>query len=209
VVWEGWHREVSPYPDLRRILPVPVGAGERLFSEPTTAVRRRHRKGAPRPALIDLLPGKPPEDKLDGGEGDEGGQGFREVLQVLAETPVGPSHEKVRSATQRRGRTTKPFWSLRLTICMRSRDTFATAVVNLPGIAPAIDADQVESREALADLAEDQAGPVAVLDRGGVYDDPHRQPLAVDQGVDLGVLYLLAGVVTHLVIVTAPLFRPI
>jgi hypothetical protein len=24
VVWEGWHREVSPYPDLRRIA---VGAG--------------------------------------------------------------------------------------------------------------------------------------------------------------------------------------
>jgi hypothetical protein len=27
----------------RRILPVPVGAGERPFSEPTTAVRRRQR----------------------------------------------------------------------------------------------------------------------------------------------------------------------
>src|SRR6266446_4939337 len=44
--------------------------------------------GAPRPALVDLLPDRPPEGKLDGGEGHEGGQGFREVLKVLGETPV-------------------------------------------------------------------------------------------------------------------------
>ena len=49
---------------------------------------------APRLALIDLLPGKltysakPHQGKLDGGKGDEGGQGFREVLKVLGETPV-------------------------------------------------------------------------------------------------------------------------
>jgi hypothetical protein len=94
-----------------------------------------------------------------------------------------------------------------LTICIRSRGTFATAVVNLPGIVAAIGPDRFEPREALADLAEDQPGPVAVLDRGGVYDYPHRQPLAVDQGVDLATLHPLAGVVTHLVVVTAPFFR--
>src|SRR5262249_8092391 len=39
-----------------------------------------------------------------------------------------PNHEKVRSTTQRRGRTTKPFLSSRrLTISMRSRGPFATA----------------------------------------------------------------------------------
>src|SRR5215471_16172858 len=35
-------------------------------------------------------------------------------------------------------------------------------------------------------------------------DDPHRQPFAVDQGVDFSALHLLAGVITHLVVFTAP-----
>jgi len=39
-----------------------------------------------------------------------------------------PNQEKVRSTTQRRGSTTKPFvLSLRLTIFRRSKGTFATA----------------------------------------------------------------------------------
>jgi hypothetical protein len=36
----------------------------------------------------DLRPGKPPEGKLDGGESNEGAQGFGKVLEVLGETPV-------------------------------------------------------------------------------------------------------------------------
>jgi hypothetical protein len=40
-----------------------------------------------------------------------------------------------------------------------------------------------------------------------VDDDLHRQPFAVDQGVDFAALHLLAGVVTHFVVFTAPLFR--
>ena len=43
-----------------------------------------------------------------------------------------------------------------------------------------------------------------MLNRGGVDNDPHRQPFGVDQAVDLAALYLFAGVVTHLVVVTAP-----
>ena len=35
-----------------------------------------------------LRPGKPPERKLDGGEGHEGGQGFGKVLEILGVTPV-------------------------------------------------------------------------------------------------------------------------
>ena len=70
---------------------------------------------------------------------------------------------------------------------------------NLPGVVAAISPDQFEPREAPAYLVEDQPGPVAVLDRGGVDHDPHRQPFAVDEGVDLAALHLLAGVVTHLV----------
>jgi hypothetical protein len=37
-----------------------------------------------------------------------------------------------------------------------------------------------------------------------VDDDLHRQPFAVDQGVDFAALHLLAGVVTHFVVFTAP-----
>ena len=39
VVGEGWHREVSPYPDPRRISPVAAHSGDRLLSEPTAATQ--------------------------------------------------------------------------------------------------------------------------------------------------------------------------
>jgi hypothetical protein len=46
----------------------------------------------------------------------------------LASRRLRPNQEKVRSTTQRRGRTTKPFTSsLYLTISMRSKGTFANA----------------------------------------------------------------------------------
>ena len=53
-------------------------------------------------------------------------------------------------------------------------------------------------------LVEDQPGHVKILDRGGVDDDPHRQPFAVDQGMDFAALYLLAGVVAHVLVITTP-----
>jgi hypothetical protein len=37
-----------------------------------------------------------------------------------------------------------------------------------------------------------------------VDDHPHRQPFAVNLGVDFAALHPLAGVVTHLVVGTAP-----
>src|SRR6516162_4053699 len=158
--------------------------------------------GAPRQALIDLLPGKPPEGKLDRGEGDEG---FREVLKVLGETPVasepggGAFHhpaarqgdEALHVVTPLDDRQAQPRH-----LCHRS--------VYLPGVVAAIGPDQLEPRETLAYLVEHQAGPVTILNGGRVDNDPHRQPLAVNQGVDLAALHLLAGVVTHLAVVIAP-----
>ena len=72
--------------------------------------------------------------------------------------------------------------------------------VNLPDVVAAISRDQFESGGAPADFVEDQADPVAVLDRSGVGDEPDPQRLAVDQGMDFSGLYLLAGVVTMPVI---------
>jgi hypothetical protein len=43
--------------------------------------------------------------------GNEGSQGFGKVFAVLARRRFRPNQEKVRSTTQRRGRTTKPFLS--------------------------------------------------------------------------------------------------
>jgi hypothetical protein len=60
-----------------------VGAGER-----PAAFAAGNGTGAPRQALIDPLLGKPPKDKLDGGEADDGGQDFREVLKVLGSMPI-------------------------------------------------------------------------------------------------------------------------
>jgi hypothetical protein len=64
---------------------------------------------------------------LDGGEGNEGGQGFGKVLEVLGKTPVTSEPGEGVLDTQRRGTTVKPFMSsLRLTISMRSSGTVAT-----------------------------------------------------------------------------------
>ena len=119
----------------------------------------------------------------------------------LARRRLRPNREKVRSTTQRRGKMTKPFTSsLRLTISVRSWRHLCHRSVNLPGVVAAIGPDQFEPREAPAYLVEDEPGPVAVLDRGRVDDDAHRQPFSVDQGVDFAALHLRAGVVTHLVV---------
>jgi len=102
------------------------------------------------------------------------------------------------------GKTTKPFTSsFRLDDRQAQPRHLCHRSVNLPGFVARRRPISVR-RKAPAYLVEDQPGPVAVLDRGGVHDDPHRQPFAVDQGVDLAALDLLAGVIAHLAVVTAP-----
>src|SRR6516164_6971433 len=72
---------------LRRIYVIPDRFGDGRLTDPTAAARRK-----PRPALSDprrgLRPGEPPEGKLDGSEGDKGGEGFSEVLEILGKPPV-------------------------------------------------------------------------------------------------------------------------
>ena len=124
--------------------------------------------------------------------------------KFLARRRLRPNQEKVRSTPSGAARRRSPhvlappddLQAQERHLCHRS--------INLPGVAAAIGPDQFEPREASAYLVEDQPGPVAVLDRGGVDDGPHRQSFAVDQGVDLAALDLLAGIVTYLAVVTAP-----
>jgi hypothetical protein len=63
----------------------------------------------------------------------------------------------------------------------------------LPDVAAAIGPDELEPWEAFTYLAEDQPGPVAVLDRRGMNNDPHREIFAIDQGLDFAAPHLLAG----------------
>ena len=72
--------------------------------------------------------GQPPESQLNGGERNEGAQGFGKVLEVLGEPTASPERDEGALDPQRRDRTTKPFISLlRLAISMRSSGLFATA----------------------------------------------------------------------------------
>jgi hypothetical protein len=115
------------------------------------------------------------------------------------------NQEKVRSTAQRRGKTTKPFMSsLRLTISRRSPRHLCRRRVNLPSVVATIRPGQVKPGESTTDCVGDQAGPVAILDFGRVDDDAHRQPFTVDQSVDFAALDPLAGVITHLAVVTVP-----
>jgi hypothetical protein len=94
----------------------------------------------------------------------------------LARRRFRPNQEKVRSTTQRHE-------ALHVVAPLDDRQAqprhLCHGCVNLPGVVAAIGPDQFEPREASAYLVEHQTGPVAVLDRGGMDDDPHRQPFAV------------------------------
>ena len=94
------------------------------------------------------------------GEGNEGGQGFGKVFEVLGETPV--ASESGESALDNPAarqddealHVVAPLDDLRAQrrhLCHRS--------VNLPGVVAAIGPDQFEPREAPAYLVEDEPGP--------------------------------------------------
>lgn len=146
-----------------------------------------------------------PEGELDGGQGDEGEQGVGEVLVVLGETPVaakpgeGALDDPATRQDDEAGHVVAPFDDLD-----PEGGNLGGGLIDLSGVVASVGPDQFEPWEAVADLIEHQAGTVAILDAGGVDDDPHRQPEGIDQGVDLAALHLLAGVVAHRAVVAAP-----
>ena len=89
VGWQG-DANLRHFARQRRILPVPMGPGERRLTEPTTAVRRWQLDQRDYPRLLTCALASPPEAGLDRGESDEGVQGFRKVLEILGKTPVAP-----------------------------------------------------------------------------------------------------------------------
>ena len=145
-----------------------------------------------------------PDGELDRGEGDEGEQGVGEVSSSLARRRFRPNQENVRSTTQRRGNTTKPVMSAVLDDLDPGGGDLGDGLIDLAGVVAAVRPDQLEPGEAGADLVENEGRAIAILEPGGVDDDTHGQFEGVDQGVDLAALYLLAGVVTHGVVFTAP-----
>src|SRR6516225_10088107 len=94
----------------------------------------------------------------------------------LARRRFRPNQEKVRSTTQRRGRTTKPFMS-----SLRLRFAFAAASTCHSLLPPSAQISSSQGKHRRI-LSRTKPGPVAVLDRGGVDHDPHWQPFAIDQG---------------------------
>ena len=129
----------------------------------------------------DLRPGKPPESKLNGAEGQRRRQGLARFPKSPARRRLHPNQEKVRSTTQRRGRTTKPFMlSLSLTISAPSGGTFATAAQ------PARRYRRHRPRSVRAKgsacvFCRGRARPVAVLDRGRVDVPLARSILSVSR----------------------------
>src|ERR1700736_463948 len=87
--------------------------------------------------------------------------------KYLARRRFRPNQEKVRSTTQRRGRTTKPLQVVAALDDLHAQQRhLGHRSFDLPRVVAAIGPNQFEPREAPADLVEDQPGPVTVLDRG-------------------------------------------
>lgn len=81
---------------------------------------------------------------------------------------------------------------------------FGDSINDLMCVVAAIGPDQFEPRMALADLIEHQCCAIAILDAGGMNNDADRQSFGVDEGVNLAALHFLAGIISHLVVATAP-----
>jgi len=85
-------------------------------------------------ALTDVRPREPSEGKLDGSEDHEGGQSFREVLEILGKPPVAPEPEE--GALDHPAARQDDEASVRLTISRRTRGTFAIAASTCQALYP-------------------------------------------------------------------------
>jgi hypothetical protein len=131
-------------------------------------------------------------------------QGFRKVLEVLGEAPVAPEQEKVRSITQRRGRTTKPFMSsLRLMIAKRSRGTFGTAASTCQALEPPsaqISSSYGKRRHTLSSTKPAPSGSWIAAE----WTTTRIGSPSLSTRAWICALDLLAGVATDLPVITAP-----
>jgi hypothetical protein len=114
----------------------------------------------------DLRAGKPPESKLNGGEGNEGAQGFGKILEVFGKTTVAsePGESALDHPAARQDDEALHVFAA-LDDLRAQRRHLCHRAINLPGVIAAIGPDQFEPREAPAYFVEDAPGPVAVLAR--------------------------------------------
>jgi hypothetical protein len=107
------------------------------------------------------------------------------------------SQARVRSTTQRRGKTTKP-----RTVSERFDDLdgpladFVERGVELGAAVGAVGKDMSQPRMEISDRSQDQWGAIAILDVGFVDHSGDQQAVGVGEHVALTALDLLAGVVT-------------
>ncbi len=72
------------------------------------------------------------------------------------------------------------------------------------GVVAIVRPDQFEPGKACADFIEHKRRVIAVLNIGGMNNNPQRQAFGVDQGVNFAALHLFAGVVAGQAVMTAP-----
>lgn len=142
---------------------------------------------------------------MDAGEGDEGGDGLGEVLVVFGDAAVAAEPGKGSLDDPAARQDHEAFRVVAALDDLHARHgNLGDGSRDLPGVVGAIGPDQFEPGKALADLVEDKGGAVAVLDAGGMNDDPDRQPFGIDERVNLAPLDLLPGVIAYLAVEAAP-----
>ena len=135
---------------------------------------------------------------------NESSQSSGEVLEILGKTPVSSEPGEDAFDHPPPGQDNEALHVAPLDDLHAHQRHLCHNSFNLPGVVTAIGPDHFEPGQAPAYLVENQPGTVAVLDCGGVDKDPHWQPFGIDQCVDFAAFDLLAGVVTYLVVSTAP-----
>lgn len=118
-----------------------------------------------------------------------------ERSKSLARRRHRPSQAKVRSTTQRRGRTSNPFaLSDRLTISSTKRPDLLELALQFWTRIAAVGENVAQPRPTLQDRLQNGRRAVAILDAGTVDDEADHQPGGVGNDVALAAIDLLARV---------------
>ena len=116
--------------------------------------------------------------------------------QSLANLRQRPSQEKVRSTTQRRGKTSKPFAaSERLTISVSKPGKAFFCAARKMVLISAIGEKLLQKREPSEQCAQNENTAVAILNVGGMNDRMKQQAYRVDENMPLLAVDLFARII--------------